>query len=67
MRSYFSADGAEYSLGRVPIGGADFSTRGYTYADETEGTIDGFALQDEDFNYKVIQTSTSALFTEVFV
>lgn len=53
LRAYFSTDGAEYTLGRVPIAGADFSTRGYTYADDSNGTLDGFALQNEDYNYKV--------------
>lgn len=52
LRSYFSSEGSEYTLGRVPIGGTDFSTRGYTYADENEGSIGGFSLQYEDFNYK---------------
>lgn len=54
LRAYFSTDGAEYNLGRVPIGGTDFSIRGYTYADDdSNGTLDGFALQFEDYNYKV--------------
>lgn len=53
LRAYFSTDGAEYTLGRVPVGGADFSPRGYTYADDSVGTLDGFALQEEDYNYKV--------------
>nr|CAH7746783.1 unnamed protein product [Callosobruchus chinensis] len=34
LRSYFSKDGLEYSLGRVPIGGTDFSTRAYSYVSE---------------------------------
>lgn len=53
ISSYFGKNGAEYTLGRVPIGGTDFSTYGYTYADDEEGTLDGFALKDEDYNYKV--------------
>lgn len=53
LRAYFSSDGAEYTLGRVPIGGTDFSSRGYTYADYSNGSLDGFALQNEDYNYKV--------------
>lgn len=56
LQAYFSLDGAEYNLGRVPIGGVDFSTRGYTYADETKGSLDDFSLQYEDFNYKVMST-----------
>lgn len=54
LRSYFSSDGSEYNLGRVPAGGTDFSSRGYTYADETEDSIDDFSLQHEDFDYKVM-------------
>lgn len=53
LQAYFSTDGAEYNLGRVPIGGTDFSVRGYTYADDSEGTLDGFSLQEEDYSYKV--------------
>lgn len=56
LRSYFSSDGSEYSLGRVPVGGTDFSERGYTYADDNEGSIDDFSLQYEDLHYKVLYT-----------
>ncbi|KAE8749691.1 hypothetical protein FOCC_FOCC003678 [Frankliniella occidentalis] len=52
--SYFSPDGLEYNMGRVPIGGTDFSTRAYTYADNsTTKTLSSFALQTEDFVYKI--------------
>lgn len=50
LRSMFSEEGSEYSLGRVPIGGSDFSLRPYTYQDAQNGS---FALQSEDFRYKV--------------
>lgn len=53
LNSYFSESGSEYNLCRVPIGGADFSTYGYTYADEGNGTLDAFALADPDYDYKV--------------
>lgn len=53
LNSYFSKSGSEYTFGRVPIAGTDFSTRFYTYADEGNGTLDNFALQYEDYNYKV--------------
>lgn len=58
--NYFSPDGIEYTIGRVPVGGADFSTRPYTYDDDHDGDfdLDHFALQDEDFKYKV---STSVI------
>ena len=45
LRSYFSEDGIEYSLCRVPIGGTDFSTHGYTYDDGDEDLdLKNFAL-----------------------
>lgn len=53
LRSYFSEDGSEYTFGRVPVGGADFSARGYTYDDGGNGTLEGFALEYEDYDYKV--------------
>lgn len=54
LEAYFSEDGAEYSLCRVPIGGTDFSLYGYSLADdETEGSLNGFGLHQEDYDYKV--------------
>lgn len=54
LEAYFSQNGLEYSLGRVPIGGTDFSVRAYSYDD---GPLDpdliNFALQPEDLFYKV--------------
>ncbi|KAJ8979724.1 hypothetical protein NQ317_006360 [Molorchus minor] len=39
---------------RVPIGGTDFSTRGYSYADQENDTVlEYFELQPEDINYKI--------------
>lgn len=54
-RSYFADDGIKYNLGRVPIGGSDFSTRKYTYADD-KGVPDlnNFDLAAEDMEYKVV-------------
>ncbi|XP_027230984.1 lysosomal acid glucosylceramidase [Penaeus vannamei] len=57
LRAYYSDTGLEYSMGRVPIGGTDFSTRPYTYDDlkpgETDPTLAKFALAPEDLNYKI--------------
>ncbi|CAG9854467.1 unnamed protein product [Phyllotreta striolata] len=60
LRSYFSDEGLEYNLGRVPIGGTDFSTRGYTYLDTLDDNdynedplLTGFKLAEEDFLYKI--------------
>ncbi|CAG2170493.1 unnamed protein product, partial [Oppiella nova] len=54
LSDYFSANGIEYSLGRIPIGGSDFSTHPYTY-DDVNGdfTLDHFALTAEDLDYKI--------------
>lgn len=57
LETYFGDDGIGFTLMRVPIGVSDFSARLYTY-DDTDGDRDlsQFALQDEDFQYKVIFT-----------
>ena len=54
LKSYFSADGISYNLGRVPVAGSDFSTRPYSY-DDNEGDVDleKFSLASEDILYKV--------------
>ena len=54
IKSYYDPKGLDYSIGRLNMGGCDFSTRRYTYAD-TEGDInlDSFALQEEDLEHKV--------------
>ncbi|XP_025018572.1 glucosylceramidase-like isoform X2 [Tetranychus urticae] len=56
MRDYFSTDGIDYSIGRVPIAGTDFSDRAYTYDDnndEEDLELKHFALQHEDTNLKI--------------
>jgi hypothetical protein len=51
---YYGPNGLEYNLGRIPMGGVDFSTRTYTYDDEEyDTTLEKFSLTDEDFLYKV--------------
>lgn len=53
-RSYFSPEGLEYNLCRIPIAGCDFSTRPYSY-DDVPGDVDlvNFNLTMEDYVYKV--------------
>jgi glucosylceramidase len=53
--SYFGVTGIEYNVIRVPIGGTDFSTRAYSYADETPNDFDlqNFTLQMEDLKWKI--------------
>ncbi|XP_063590816.1 putative glucosylceramidase 3 [Penaeus indicus] len=54
LKSYFSPEGIEYNLCRVPIAGSDFSTRPYSY-DDVEGDVEltHFSLADEDYLYKL--------------
>ncbi|KAG0728246.1 putative glucosylceramidase 3 [Chionoecetes opilio] len=54
MKSYFSPEGIEYNLCRVPMAGSDFSTRPYSY-DDVEGDVNliHFNLTTEDYKYKL--------------
>lgn len=55
VESYFGETGLKYNIGRVPIGGTDFSTRAYSY-DDTEVTdyeLKHWALATEDLEYKI--------------
>ncbi|XP_076646317.1 lysosomal acid glucosylceramidase-like [Halictus rubicundus] len=52
--SYFGEEGSRYSVGRLPIGGTDFSTRPYTYDDNANDlTLEKFDLAPEDYAYKI--------------
>lgn len=63
FRSYFSENGIEYNLCRVPIAGTDFSTRSYSYDDgAADPTLKNFHLAEEDFKIKVIFKSNSNIF-----
>ena len=54
LSDYFSKDGLEYNVGRIPIGGSDFSTHAYAYDnDQVDKTLAKFNLTIEDFEYKV--------------
>lgn len=54
LESYFSTHGSEYSLGRVPIAGCDFSTHVYSY-DDFPGDFElaKFSLTVEDLEMKI--------------
>ncbi|KAJ8289990.1 hypothetical protein GJAV_G00007490 [Gymnothorax javanicus] len=54
LRQYFSTEGIEYGVVRVPMASCDFSTRQYTYAD-TPGDyqLDNFTLAPEDTHMKI--------------
>ncbi|XP_054161789.1 putative glucosylceramidase 3 [Oppia nitens] len=52
--SYFSDDGIEYSIGRIPIAGTDYSDRPYSYDDTDEDLeLKHFALQKDDIEFKI--------------
>lgn len=54
MESYFADNGIEFSMSRVPIGGADFSPNFYTLDDHVDDMqLKYFALHQEDLNHKV--------------
>ncbi|XP_031327292.1 lysosomal acid glucosylceramidase-like isoform X2 [Photinus pyralis] len=54
LRAYYSDNGLQYNMGRVPIGGTDFSTHGYSYNDgEEDPKLLRFNLTAEDFSYKI--------------
>ncbi|XP_076762752.1 lysosomal acid glucosylceramidase-like [Xylocopa sonorina] len=54
LLSYFGKEGSRYTLGRVPIGGTDFSTRPYTLDDHANDTsLKYFSLAPEDYNDKI--------------
>ncbi|KAJ6220710.1 hypothetical protein RDWZM_006522 [Blomia tropicalis] len=54
IKDYFGPDGIEYRLGRVTIGGSDFSTRMYSLDDHpNDESLSTFALQNEDYKYKI--------------
>lgn len=53
IRDYFSENGLSYSMGRVVIGGSDFSDRNYTLDDhEDDVKLEKFALTHDDHLYK---------------
>jgi len=55
IKDYFSDKGIEYTMGRIPIAGSDFSTRAYTYADQVENDdeLKHFNLTKEDHDFNV--------------
>ncbi|XP_028650908.1 lysosomal acid glucosylceramidase [Erpetoichthys calabaricus] len=60
LESYFSEQGIEYNVIRVPMASCDFSKRIYTYADVPEDfELRNFSLAPEDTRFKIplIQTA----------
>ena len=54
FRAYYSSEGIEYGIARVPMAGTDFSTHTYSYDDfPGDVTLANFSLTTEDLFYKV--------------
>jgi len=54
LSSYFSQDGIEYSIGRIPMASCDFSTHTYSYDDyEEDFQMQNFSLTTEDLKLKI--------------
>lgn len=54
IESYFSQDGIQYNILRVPLAGVDFSLREYSYDDhENDFDLEYFALSYEDLKWKI--------------
>ncbi|KAI6072929.1 Glucosylceramidase [Aix galericulata] len=54
LRSYFSEEGLEYNLVRIPMASCDFSLHAYTYDDVPyDYELTHFSLRDEDTKLKI--------------
>lgn len=55
LESYFGPNGLQYTFGRVPIAGSDFSTRAYSYDDANFPDYDlkEWRLAPEDVKHKI--------------
>ncbi|XP_004714723.1 lysosomal acid glucosylceramidase [Echinops telfairi] len=54
LKSYFSEEGIEYNIIRVPMGSCDFSIRTFTYADTPDDfQLSNFSLLEEDTKLKI--------------
>lgn len=54
LESYFSEEGLNYNMGRVPIASCDFSARVYSYADRSDDfDLANFSLSLEDIGLKI--------------
>ncbi|XP_077483352.1 lysosomal acid glucosylceramidase-like [Amblyomma americanum] len=54
LESYYSEDGLNYNMGRVPIASCDFSMRVYSYADSPDDfELANFSISSEDISLKI--------------
>ncbi|XP_064474559.1 lysosomal acid glucosylceramidase-like isoform X3 [Ornithodoros turicata] len=70
LRSYYSAEGLSYNLGRIPMASTDFSIRLYTYLDDPgDFNLTKFGLAQEDYRLKIpfIKKATSLAQEEVYL
>ncbi len=67
LGNYFGSHGIEYTVGRIPIAGCDFSTYAYSYCDvPNDDNLTHFDLTKEDMLYKVCLTTISCLIQKIF-
>lgn len=54
LASYFSTEGIEYTLGRIPMASCDFSMHPYSYDDNSgDFNLTKFSLTQEDKKFKI--------------
>ncbi|ESP00722.1 hypothetical protein LOTGIDRAFT_158016 [Lottia gigantea] len=54
LQSYYSPQGIEYTIGRIPMASCDFSTHPYSYDDYSmDFQLTNFSLTMEDIKYKI--------------
>ncbi|KAL3186897.1 hypothetical protein MRX96_004708 [Rhipicephalus microplus] len=54
LKSYYSKEGIEYNMGRIPLASTDFSERKYTYDDSPDDfELENFTLALEDLDLKI--------------
>nr|XP_054754285.1 lysosomal acid glucosylceramidase-like [Lytechinus pictus] len=54
IKSYYSSNGIEYTIGRIPMASCDFSTHPYSYDDNNgDFSLENFSLAKEDLQFKI--------------
>lgn len=54
VKDYYGSEGLMYTMGRIPVGGTDFSVKGYSYDDTpNDESLNNFKLQEADTKYKI--------------
>lgn len=56
IKEYFSKDGLNYSVGRLPIGSSDFSLNSYSYSNKPD--LSDFSIEkDKDYIIQIVQSA----------